>query len=156
MVYVADTSGLIGAWQRRYPPEVFPTLWENLEALGEAGQLLVPEEVHQELRRRSDELFAWVEARSSFLVAPTSRSIIIAARAVLADHPRLSMIGTGRGRADPFVIAEAEERGALLVTEEQGGKASSPRIPYVCGQRGFGVRCIDMLGLIRAEGWSFR
>lgn len=156
MIYVADTSALIGAWQRRYPPEVFPTLWDNLEVLGAAGQLLVPEEVHQELRRQSDELFAWVDARSASLVAPTSRSIIITARAILADHRRLSMTGTGRGLADPFVIAHAEERGALLVTEEQGGKASSPRIPYVCAQRGLGVRCIDMLGLIRAEGWSFR
>ena len=97
-----------------------------------------------------------MDARSAVLVAPTSRSVILAARTVLADHPRLSMIGTGRGRADPFVIAQAEQSSALLVTEERGGSATSPRIPYVCAQRGFGVRCIDMLGLIRAEGWSFR
>ena len=64
------------------------------------------------------------------------------------------MVGTGRGRADPFVIAEAQARRCPVVTEEQGGSKGKPRIPYVCAQ--FGVQSCGMLDLIRAEGWTFR
>jgi len=154
--YVLDTSGLVGAWQRRYPPEVFTTLWDNLEALGAQGELLVPEEVHRELKSKSDELFAWVDARSDVLLAPTTRALLITARTVLKGHPRLSMTGTGRGLADPFVIAQAELAGVPIITEEAGGSLNKPRIPFVCTARAQGVVCMDMLGLIRAEGWSFR
>lgn len=154
--YVADTSGLIGAWQRRYPPDVFPPLWDNLDALGRAGGLLVPEEVYRELQKQSDELYEWVDERREHLVVPTDRAAFITAQAVLADHPLLTKTGTGRGLADPFVIALAELRGLPVLTEEAGGSSSKPRIPYVCGQRGLGIDCIDMLGLIRGEGWSFR
>lgn len=153
--YVADTSGLVGAWQRRYPPEVFPTLWENLEVLGVVGMMLVPEEVHRELRKKSDDLYAWVDQRRDQLVIPTDRATLITAQTVLADYPLLTKTGTGRGLADPFVIAVAEMKNLPIITEELGGSATKPRIPYVCDQRDLGVTCMDMLGVIRSEGWSF-
>lgn len=153
MAYVIDTSGLIGAWQRTYPPEVFPALWDNLEVLGETGQLLVPEEVHRELKRQSDDLYDWVEQRKAQIVVPTDRAVLVTVRAILADHPRLTMPGTGRGLADPFVIAQAELRRCPLITEERGGAVDKPRIPYVCSVRG--VESMGMLSLIRREGWTF-
>lgn len=125
MPYVLDTSALVGAWRRKYPIEIFPSLWENLEALGRAGELFVPEEVFGELDRQDDELKDWVKKRQSYLVSRTSRAVLLGARAVLADHPKLSMVGTGRGRADPFVIAEAQARRCPVVTEEQGGPRAS-------------------------------
>ncbi len=33
MPYVFDTSSLIGAWFRTYPPDLFPHLWENMDGL---------------------------------------------------------------------------------------------------------------------------
>jgi hypothetical protein len=132
--YVFDTSSLIGAWIRTYPPDLFPGVWDNMHALAEAGNLLTPEDVLQELRAQDDELFAWVKARSELMVVSTSRALLLEARAVLADHPGLTKTGTGRGRADPFVIALAALRGCAVVTQEQGGSASKPRIPYVCCQ----------------------
>lgn len=154
MPYVFDTSALVGAWRRKYPLEIFPSLWENLDRLGQSGQLFVPEEVLGELERQDDELMMWVKERATYLVVPTSRAVMLGARAILADHPRLSMVGTGRGRADPFVIAEAQARGCPVVTEEQGGSAAKPRIPYVCSQ--YQVDTVAILDVIRAEGWTFR
>lgn len=49
MPYVFDTSALVGAWVRTYPPDVFPGLWEDLDALARQGGLLAPEEVLGEL-----------------------------------------------------------------------------------------------------------
>lgn len=154
MPYVLDTSALIGAWHRKYPPDVFPSRWENLDRLGQAGLLLVPEEVLDELRRQDDELHAWVAERAEQLVIVATRAVYLSVRAILHDHPKLTMPGGARGRADPFVIAEAQARGCPVVTEERGGTLDRPRIPYVC--RGLGIDSIEMLDVIKAQGWTFR
>ena len=153
MSYVFDTSALIGAWVRSYPPDLFPRLWEQMDLLAADGRLIVPEEVLDELGAQDDALLAWVKARAATVVVPTTRAVMLEARAVLADHPHLTKTGTGRGRADPFVIAEASLRALPVVTQEQGGSANKPRIPYVCQQRG--VECRAILDVIRAEGWRF-
>jgi hypothetical protein len=78
---------------------------------------------------------------------------MLEARAILADHEGLTKTGTGRGRADPFVIALAGLNSCPVVTQEQGGSATKPRIPYVCRNRG--ITCMSMLEVIRAEEWRF-
>lgn len=153
MAYVLDTSALIGAWQRKYPPDVFPSLWDNLDRLGRNGELFVPEEVMGELARQDDELHAWVSDRAEQLVVVSSRAVFLSVRAILHDHPKLTMPGAGRGKADPFVIAEAQARGCPVVTEERGGSEAKPRIPYVC--RSLGIECMEFLDVIKAEQWTF-
>jgi hypothetical protein len=153
MTYVFDTSALIGAWIRSYPPDAFPRLWGELDGLAVSGRLLVPDEVYDELKVQDDELFQWVKDRKSQIVCPATRALLVEAKEVLASHPFLTKTGTGRGRADPFVIALAAIRGCPVVTSEQGGTAVKPRIPYVCIDRS--VACLNFLELIRAEAWTF-
>lgn len=153
MSYVFDTSALIGAWVRTYPPDLFPRVWDEMDSLASNGRLVMPEEVLEELGKQDDELLAWVKARAEAIVVPTTRAMMLEARAVLVDHPHLTKTGTGRGKADPFVIALASLRGFPVVTQEQGGSASKPRIPYVCGERG--IECMSALEVIRTEGWRF-
>ncbi len=124
-----------------------------MDALATANRLLVPEEVYEELRAQDDDLLTWVRARKDSVVQATTRAMMLEARAVLADHPRLTQTGTGRGRADPFVIALAALQGCPVVTQEQGGTAAKPRIPFVCGDRA--IACMSFLDVIRAEGWRF-
>jgi hypothetical protein len=46
-------------------------------------------------------------------------------------------------------------KAATVVTGERAsGTADKPRIPNVCSH--FGVKCINMLQLIRDEGWVFK
>jgi hypothetical protein len=151
--YVFDTSSLIGAWVRAYPPDTFPVVWDRMDGLATSGDLLVPEEVYEELKAQDDDLLAWVKQRSDAVVIPTSRAVMLEARAVLADHEGLTKAGTGRGKADPFVIALAKLTSCPLVTQEQGGSVTKPRIPFVCRARG--VTCMSVLEVIRAEGWRF-
>lgn len=112
-----------------------------------------PQEVLEELKQQDDELYAWLKERSDVCVVSTSRAMMLEARAILADHPHLTKTGTGRGKADPFVIALAAIRGYRVVTEEQGGSARKPRIPYVCKVRS--IQCSNMLEVARAEQWRF-
>lgn len=153
MTYVVDTSSLVGAWVRSYPPDLFPGVWEHMSELAQAGQLIAPEDVLEELKAQDDDLLGWVKARVDAIIVPTSRALLLEARAVLADHPGLTKTGTGRGRADPFVIALAAQRDCPVVTQEQGGSATKPRIPFVCAARG--VACMSILDVIRTEGWRF-
>lgn len=153
MTYVFDTSALIGAWVRGYPPDVFPGFWDKLDGLVDAGEVVVPEEVLDELKRQDDELLAWVKERADKMIIGTSRAVMLEARAVLADHGGLTKTGTGRGLADPFVIALAAIGGRAVVTQEQGGSGDKPRIPYVCEARS--VECLNILQVIRAQGWRF-
>lgn len=153
MAYVLDTSALIGAWVRVYPPDVMPGLWSNLDQMAERGQLHAPPEVLDEIAAQDDDLSLWIKRRERQIIIPTSRDVLLEARRILAIHPRLTMVGKGRGIADPFVIALAAIKGCPVVTHEEGGSPDKPRIPFVCGE--VQVRSMNMLGLIRAERMSF-
>jgi hypothetical protein len=124
-----------------------------MERLADAGELLAPEDVLEELARQDDQLHEWVKARSKTVIVPTSRALLLEARNVLQDHPGLTKTGTGRGKADPFVVALAGLQGCAVVTEEQGGTANKPRIPYVCQTRQ--IPCMSLLDVIRTLGWRF-
>ena len=152
-MYVFDTSALIEAWVRSYPPDSFPGFWVRMDEIVRSGHVVSPEAVLDELRVRDDDLHEWVKKRGESIIRPTSRELMYETRLILASHPTLTKTGTGRSAADPFVIALAASCGCPLVTQEKGGSVSKPRIPYVCGDRG--VRCIDLLAFIRAEGWTF-
>lgn len=71
-----------------------------MDDLARSGRLLVPEEVMFELKAQDDELLAWVKDRADLIVAPTSRAVMLEARAVLVDHEHLTKTGTGPRR--PF------------------------------------------------------
>lgn len=151
--YVFDTSALIKAWVEQYPPDTFPALWDNMAGLVADGRLKAPDEVLAELKKQDDGLHGWVSAREEQMIVATTRDLLLEVTAILADHQHLVKTGPGRGRADPFVIALAAQHGCPVVTQEKGGSNTKPRIPYVCEQRG--VVCINVLAVLRAEGWSF-
>jgi len=153
-LYVFDTSAFIEAWWETYPPANFPGLWEEIDTLVDAGNLIAPEEVLHELKSGDDDLHDWVKQRSDRIVVPTSRDLMLKVTAILADHPTLTKPGTGRSAADPFVIALAALRGCPVVTKELGGSATKPRIPFVCDQSG--IDCLRFLDVIRNEGWTFQ
>ena len=63
MTYSLDSSVLITAWRRNYPPDVFPTLWSNLAELIEDGLIVASVEVRTELEKKDDEILAWTKKR---------------------------------------------------------------------------------------------
>jgi hypothetical protein len=152
MAFCFDTSALIGCWSRSYPPDVFPGLWVKLEELIARGEVRCPEEVRVELERQEDTLAKWAKARPALFVG-LDEPIQVATREVLAHHPRLMSATKSRNGADPFVIATARVHQLTVVTEEQGGTDAKPKIPSVCAA--LGVPCVNPLGFLRAQGWSF-
>lgn len=152
--YSIDTSSLLQAWQRAYPPQLFPRLWSAIDELIEAGRLVATIEVYYELQRKSDEVAQWAKGRKSDLFVDIDDKLQAALSRLMSDHPRLVDTKTGKSGADPFVIALAQiTPGCVVVSDEQGGSATSPKIPTVC--QAVGIECLTILQLIEREGWTF-
>ena len=51
--YCLDANVLIQAWQKYYSPKFCPDYWTVLNEIGIQGRIFLPEEVFQEIFRRS-------------------------------------------------------------------------------------------------------
>ena len=152
--YCIDTSSLVHAYQRSYPPDVLPLLWdEKLDELIVTGQLVSPFDVLEELKQKHDELYEWAKARQQMFIEIDHYQDELSG--IMAAFPRLVDTKKGKSGADPMVIALAASKnpGYTVVTEESFGSDKSPRIPDVCRDRG--IRCINVLQLLRDQSWSF-
>jgi predicted nucleic acid-binding protein len=152
MPFCVDTSAWLDGWRRNYPPDVFKTLWASIETLVDEGVIIASDEVYVEIAKKDDDLHDWIQARKAMLVAP-EEAIQERVAELLGKYPRLVDTAKGRSQADPFVIATAIERGAVVVTGELMGTAEKPRIPFVCQAEG--VRCITFLEMIRELKLTF-
>lgn len=65
-VYVVDTSSLFEL--KRFPPEVFPSLWANLDPFVATGRLIAPREVLREVERGDDEMNSWARAHHAMFL----------------------------------------------------------------------------------------
>jgi Domain of unknown function (DUF4411) len=69
VIYSIDTSSLVGAWRRSYPPSLLPRLWDkDLPALIASGDLRASQEVRIELERQDDEVLAWALEQQDLFV----------------------------------------------------------------------------------------
>lgn len=153
MKYSFDTSAFLNPWNRDYPPDIFGSLWEGFDDLIQSGRLLATEEVLEELRRKDDEMYRWALDRRQMFV-PLHGLIQQAVIGILAEYPRLIDNRRNRSGADPFVIALAQVEDCTVVTcETRTNSLIRPHIPDVCDA--LNIRCIDVVGLIREQGWNF-
>lgn len=151
--YSIDTSALLDAWVRHYPPEHFPNFWRKIEDLIREGRFVVSEEVLLDINEHDDPLAEWLNARQAMVVMRTDNNVAEVVRQINQTHERLVMSGGRRSRSDPFVIAVARLRNATVVTGEKGGTAQKPKIPSVCAA--MGIPCVELLAMIKREGWVF-
>lgn len=117
LLYSFDTSAFIKGRRDLLPPEVFPTLWNNIEQMIAAGVVRATDEVRRELDKRDDTTKAWASCQDGLFV-DLDEDIQASTMRVLAAHPKLTGTGGGRNAADPFVIGFTQLRGGVVVTEE--------------------------------------
>jgi Domain of unknown function (DUF4411) len=151
--YSIDTSSLVAAWAERYPIDVFPSFWDRLAALIATGDLVACREVLRELERRDKDLYDWCKAHDGFAIEidELMQEHVIN---IMGKYPKFVDERTKKSAGDPFVIALAMQHnpGLTVVTEENGGTAQRPMIPFVCQEEG--VACFNLLQLIREQGWK--
>ena len=105
-------------------------------------------------RKKDDDLSAWCKERPTMFI-DVDDATQASMQHIMGTYPKLVDTSKGRSGADPFVIALAQAHNPLLtvVTEEHGGSANKPKIPFVCRQEG--LRCISLLQLIEEQQWRF-
>jgi hypothetical protein len=155
LTYCIDTSSLVHAWRRAYPPKRFGGLWVAIDRLIEEGRLVATIEVLHELKKKDDDIYEWAKVRKETMFLEIDDDVQSEVIRIMQTYPKLVDTGKGKSGGDPFVIAQAlsQKPRLVVITQEAGGSADKPRIPYVCDQEG--VRNIDLLTLIEEEDWSF-
>ena len=154
-IYFVDTSEWINL-SRRYPDDVFPNLWKNVEDLISKGRVLVPREVLDEIERGHDELVEWCKKHQK-MFRDTS-ALTVQVQKIIKNHPTLVNPNAMHESADPYIIALAvsymhDISGLvpIIVTDENVSKES--RIPYVA--RANGVQTCRLTEMFQREGWQF-
>ena len=87
MAYSLDSSGILDLF-RYYPPDVFPTLWTQMDSAASGGLVFAIDEVYRELEKKDDTAFQWLKARRVMVVA-IDTAIQQHVASILAAHPRL-------------------------------------------------------------------
>lgn len=159
--YCIDTSAIISLWKRAYSPDVFRSLWKNLESLISNGRFIAPREVLNELEKyvdKNDELLKWAKKHRR-MFKDLNEEQINQVQNILKYFPNLVDPNKLTPEADPFVIALAMSIGWTVITSEKpanltANPAARPKIPDACGH--FNVKCIhDLLEFFRIEKWEF-
>lgn len=157
-VYSLDTSTLMDWHARFYPTDVFIGLKTQIEGLIATGRLRAPQIVKEELEAvGTPALKSWAKSQTGLFV-PLEPLVQVETATIQARYPELTDVKSGHESADPWVIALAKLRGWTVVSQETSAseKRKPPKsyyIPDVC--RDLGVPCINLLGLMRKEGWRF-
>jgi hypothetical protein len=152
--FCIDTSSLVAAWLERYPIDNFPGFWASLEGRIASGDIVTSKEVLGELKRRDKGLHKWCKNQAGLFVEIDDACQIQVSQ-LMKKYPKFVDTRTGKNSADPFVIglARAVTPRLTVITEEKGGSANRPAIPFVCGAES--VPQQDVLFLIRTYGWKF-
>jgi hypothetical protein len=153
--YWLDASVLIEAHNRTYPIGVFDSFWEWLAGEVQAGNIVCPRRVYQEVAEaeHQDELAQWMKPRKGKgLCIPASRQVQDRLKEIeeyiFTQYESVEAWDFSKG-ADPWVIAHALDDHGAVVTKESSTRsnAKKARIPDVCNH--FGVKCVDTLEMLK-------
>lgn len=144
--YIIDTCSLINA-SKNYPmnKKTFEHIWNRFNSLIEDGYLVSIEEVKDEIK--DDDLLQWAKTHKKFF-RPLNKNTQQKAREILREFPSLIQIkSTSNSNADPFIISNAIELEAAVITEESGkGRENIPNIPNICKR--YNIKCINLLSFL--------
>lgn len=130
-------------------------IWDQIVLLIEVDIIKTVRHVYDELERKFPDIHARLKPhRKELLIDDAelySLDAVAELRAIRAQHPGLYDQLGAHNPADPFLIAVAKTKSAIVVTDERHvGKGHKSKIPYVCTQRNVGW--MDRLAFFLATG----
>lgn len=153
MTYTLDTNILIGLVQR-YPRDIFPAMWSNIESSVSAGTSCICEAILREVHRGGDDLHRWAKDLPGFVCPATDEELASVAE-IAVDHPE--WVQGQVNEADPFVIAHAKAEQSAIVTEENrkgpNTQDKNQKIPNIADEHD--VKTMKFFDYVRENGWQF-
>ena len=153
MTFTLDTNILIGLVQR-YPRDIFPAMWSNIESSVQAGDSCICEAILREVHRGGDELHKWAKELPGFVCSATDQELASVAEIAVA-HP--GWVQGQLNEADPFVVAHAIAEKSTIVTEESRKGPNTldknQKIPNIADEHG--VETMKFFDYVRENGWRF-
>lgn len=160
MLFLLDANVLIDANRDYYSIGRVPEFWEWLIHQGNQGNVKIPLEIYEELKRGNDDLTAWIKSEATKSALLLNEEVEVGLVSTVIDQgyaPNLTddeIEGLGR---DPFLIAYALkfQNDRWVVTTE----ISKPRriranrhVPDVCNS--FGISWCNTFEFVRRLNFS--
>ena len=163
-VCIIDTSCLTQAHRVYYPYDITPSFWDFMKQKFLDGSFIYTNKVADEIGRGNDALTNWVQTE----IAPALELDCHADTNIMTNYGQIMVWGNGHQQfttlakqefadftnADPFVVATAIEKSAIVVSQEVSapGSKKNIKLPDVCAQ--FNVTHIDTFTLLRRFGFT--
>lgn len=148
-----DTCVII-EMERKYPRDVFPSIWEEMESQINAGEACICAEVLVELERGTDDLHVWAKSMPGFVCELTQAEAFKAAE---ISQSQIEWVRESQNSADPFIIAHAFISGKKIVTQESlkgpGVASRNQKIPNVAILHD--VSTMNLIEWARENNWNF-
>jgi hypothetical protein len=149
--YCIDTSALIDLWRRYYPPDIFQSLWKDIEKLIYQGFIIAPQEVLKEIIKQDDELLEWAK-RNRRMFEDLDEDQLKEVKIIGKDFP--NFIDPNKEiDADPFLVALAKTKEWTIITSEKPNPGGRPKIPDVCKK--YNVKCLSLIEFFREKAWKY-
>jgi len=154
---VFDTNCLSNVLNHYYRDR-FPSFWEKFDEMVGSKRLISVREARFELKGKFDDttIERLKEHNDGFFDEPTIEELAFITQIYSISHFRQNLdrkkLLQGGYFADPFVIAKARIKGAIVVTEEDRPE-NGVRIPNICDH--FGIGCEKLKGFLVRENWTF-
>lgn len=154
-LYSIDTNSLVDWQARYYPVDVFPSLVVRMDGLLSGNRLMAAALVREELEAVGTAgLIQWAQANAAMFV-PIG-DLLASALAIQNQFTGLRDPRAEYEEADAYVIALAQLRGGIVVTQETpAAEKNRTRRTHVIPDvsRELGIPCISLLSLMRRERW---
>lgn len=150
--YIVDSNVLIGFYES-IPMQVYETQWNMLKHYIEEGRIVICEAVFNEVKK-AEELKTWLNNFKEAVKDCYSPKVIVEAKTIINDYPKLIDINNPSDQADPYLIALAKINNYCVLTNEkyvEGGKKT--RIPYICKQ--LSIEYMSTKEFYLEEKWKF-
>lgn len=150
--YVIDSDVLISLYDN-LPMEIYETQWNLLKTYISEGRIVICEAVFNEIKK-AEELKDWLSELKEYVLPCYIREVIVEAKIIINDYPKLIDINNSSDQSDPYVIALAKMGNYTVLTNEsygEGGKKT--KIPFVCQK--LSIDCINTRKFYSEENWKF-
>jgi hypothetical protein len=163
-VYIIDNSCMTQAQRVYYPFDIAPSFWDFMRQHFLSGTFILTNKVADEIKKGKDDLDNWVQTQltsSIELDCHAEPNIMAHYGNIMAwgnGHPQYNVLAKTEfsdfDNADPFAVAAAIEKSAVVVSQEISAPLSKKNIklPDVCSQ--FGLTHIDTFALLRTFGFT--